>query len=61
MKIKITESQAKRLKIIKEGALLNIDTKLAFKIYDILATKHPEIATKYSKSAFFHLLNDNLG
>ena len=46
--------------LIKEDSSFNIDTNTAFKIYDVLKSKYPQIGKDYNKSSFFHFLNDNI-
>jgi hypothetical protein len=46
--------------VIKENSSFNIDTTTAFKIYDILKSKYPQIGKDYTKSSFFHFLNDSI-
>ena len=45
---------------MNENALLNIDTTIVFKIYDVLKSKYPQIGKDYTKSSFFYFLNDNV-
>ena len=48
--------------LIKEelNDIFKIDPSTAFKIYDILSKKVPEIKKEFTGSAFFHYLNNNL-
>ena len=45
---------------MNENVLFNIDTTIAFKIYDVLKSKYPQIGKDYTKSSFFYFLNDNI-
>lgn len=58
---KITKSALKEM-IKKEltESLFKIDPDLAFKIYDILKTKYPEIGMDFSASSFLMFLNKEL-
>jgi hypothetical protein len=58
---KITKSALKEM-IKKEltESLFKIDPDLAFKIYDILKTKYPEIGMDFSASSFLMFLNNEL-
>lgn len=58
---KITKSALKEM-IKKEltESLFKIDPDLAFKIYNILKTKYPEIGMDFTASAFLMFLNEKL-
>lgn len=45
---------------IEENASLTLDVSTTGKIYDVLKTKYPEIGRQYTKSAFYHFLNDSI-
>ena len=66
-KIKITESQAKRLGLLKEENLFTIPPKVAFKIHSILSNSpefseefKQEIRSNFSESSFWSFLDKNL-
>ena len=44
----------------QSNKMFNINTDLAFKIYDILKLEYPEIGKNHTKTSFFHFLNDKL-
>ena len=46
--------------LTEEKSMFNINPKLAFRLYDILKVKFPEIAQEFTQSAFFTFLNENL-
>jgi hypothetical protein len=46
--------------VVKENTSFNIDTTTAFKIYDVLKSKYPQIGKDYTKSSFFYFLNDSI-
>ena len=49
------------IKLIKEEMdSFSIEPNLAFKIYDILSKKYPEIKNKETKTSFFYLINNGL-
>ena len=59
----INEDQTNRLKkaikeiILKENKDIKIEPNIAFKIYDILKTKYPQIGKDFTKSAFYSFLD----
>jgi hypothetical protein len=49
------------IKLIKEEMYsFSIEPNLAFKIYDILSQKYPEIKNKETKTSFFYLIDNGL-
>ena len=46
--------------LTEEKSMFNINPKLAFRLYDILKVKFPEVGQEFTESAFFTFLNENL-